>query len=542
MIGSTPEFTNTVIRRAIVAAADEWNESSAAATVRYRGTTTMTAADYGDRDLASCEAAGLTFSTVIVHASATRPSGFPLARNESRCLYAGQPVEDQGHYQFTIELYLHDTDGSLDFGVGDPSSLLADLQGVLVHEIGHTFNFYDDPTSSYSSVMRYVPVGENYGHRYRTVYPFDVNCAERLRQPQPVKRIQRTCSGGTCAWSTPITMTPWDRSYLTSGGGGRFVSGSFSLRWLGADGGYTNDPNMVGATGSYGNVAVSYTAPLFVPRAVLGLWRDRNSARQRLLFIPPSQPSANDRFDEYRLSQRTSTDDFASTTGTAVVTRCTSMSAWMVCSGQQDIRTARAPTTAWAPSSYPYSPNGVSLTAWAEQDRGDVSKDGEVFIAIGSVGENTLPKPNSAGVRSIVGPQVACRSGSTSPQCVVVYAEVNPSFAVMAKRFDISVLNEFDPIDFRFEDHRYKTDFVGSAVSIGNYTSSRMAFFYSTAESKYLLVLRSQNAGQDTEVYSSTDGAAWTHEVDIAYYFDVGPYAPGYQISTTNNLFVLTSF
>lgn len=80
VIGSTPEFTNTTIRRAIVAAADEWNEGSAAATLGYKGTTTKTAEDYGDRDLASCEAAGLTFSTVVVHASGSRPPGDPVAR------------------------------------------------------------------------------------------------------------------------------------------------------------------------------------------------------------------------------------------------------------------------------------------------------------------------------------------------------------------------------------------------------------------------------------------------------------------------------
>ncbi|MCC7072806.1 MAG: hypothetical protein IT383_15875 [Deltaproteobacteria bacterium] len=479
---------------------------------------------------------------MIVHAAESRPAGFPLAVNVSRCAYNGQPPEDQGHYQFTVELYLHDIDGSLFLGVGDPPSAMNDLQGVVVHELGHTANFIDAPIAPFASVMDGAAVGEHLGHRYRTPYPFDINCAHRNRQPQAIKRIQRSCSGGTCYWSTPISMTPWDRAYLSGGGGGRYISGSFSLRYLGADDGYSGDPNRVGASGSYGNTALSYSAPLFVPRAVLGLWRDRDAARQRLLFIPPSQPVANDRFDEYRLSQRTSTDDFTSSTATTVVSRCSAMSDWMVCSGQQDVRTARLPSTAWAPNAYPYNPSGVAVTAWAEQDRSDVAKDGEVFIGIGSVGEAVVPQPNTAGVRSAVGPQVACRSGGASPQCVVVYAEVNPSFAVMAKRFDISVLREWDRSQFRFEDRRYQTPFVGAPVALGNYTSSRMALFYSTTESRYVLVLRSQNSGQDTDVYSSPDGATWTHESDIPYYFDVGPYAPGYRISTTNNIFVLTSF
>ncbi len=354
-----------------------------------------------------------------------------------------------------------------------------------------------------------------------------------------VKRIQRSCSGSVCAWSNPIAMTTWDRSYLMGGGGGRYVSGIFSLRWLGTYSSTPDAPTMVGATGSPGTQALAFTAPRFVPRAMLGLWMDRDNTRQRLFFVPPTQPAQNDRWDEFRLSQRTSTNDFASSTAVSVVTRCTSMTGWMVCGNQQEIRTARAPSIGWAPNWYPYSPSGVSLTARAEQDRADVSKDGEVFIAIGSVGEAILPKPNSAGVRSAIGPQVACRSTSISPRCVVVYAEANPSYAVTAKRFDVSVLNEFDPGDFRFEDHRYQTTFVGAAVAVGGCTSSRMALFYSPAESKYFLVLRTQSSGQATQVYTSPDGATWTRETDLATYLEVGPYAPGYYVSSPNSIFIL---
>lgn len=316
------------------------------------------------------------------------------------------------------------------------------------------------------------------------------------------------------------------------------VSGVFSIRWLGTEASDPDAPNLVGAPGSLGSEALSYAAPLFVPRAALGLWRDRDATRQRLLFVPPAQPSQNDVLDEFRLTQRTSTNDFSSATAVSIVNRCSSMPAWMACGSQQEIRTARAPSVAWASGSFPYNPTGVSITAWAEQVRGDTNNDGQVFIAISSVGEATLPKPDSAGVLSAVGPQVACRNAATSPRCVLVYAEQNPSYAVVARRFDIGVLSEFDPVDFRIEDRRYQTNFVGSAVSVGVFTSSRMALYYSTAESKYLLVMRAQAGGQPTQVFSSSDGAAWTQEANLGVYLDVGPYAPAYQVSTSNNLFI----
>lgn len=543
VIGTTPQMTTGEIRRSVIAAADQWNESSGSATLTYLGTTTRTVSDYGgpaEPTLPQCDANGLSFSTVVIHASENRPAswGGAMAKNIPHCYSIGPPTEAEGNYQFTIETYLHDTDGDLLIHVGN-QTMISDLAAVMVHEFGHSFNLKDAPTASYASVMNGLSVGEVRGVRGRDAYPFDVNCAFRNRQPQNAARIQRSCAGSTCAWSSPILLTnPTYRSFLTAGGGGRMVSGVFSIRWVGTEATDPDAPNLVGAPGALGSEALSYGAPLFVPRAVLGLWRDRDSTRQRLLFVPPAQPSQNDVLDEYRLTQRTSTNDFSSASAVSVVNRCTSMTAWMTCSSQQEIRTAKAPSVAWASGSFPYNATGVSVTAWAEQVRGNTSSDGEVLIAISSVGETALPKPDSAGVLSAVGPQVACRNAATSPRCVLVYVEQNPSYAVMARRFDIGVLSEFDPVDFRFEDRRYQANFVGSAVAVGVFTSSRMALFYSTAESKYLLVMRAQAGGQPTQVFSSADGATWTQEPNLGVYLDVGPYAPAYQVSTSNNLFI----
>ena len=543
IIGSTPQMTAGEIRRSVIAAADQWNESSGSATLTYLGTTTRTVGDYGgpaEPTLPQCDAAGLSFSTVVIHASENRPASWAgaMAKNTPHCYSSGPPVEAEGNYQFTIETYLHNTDGSLLIDVGS-QTLVSDLAAVMFHEFGHSFNLKDEPTTSYASVMNPTAYEEVRGPRGRDAYPFDVNCAFRNRQPLNAARIQRSCAGGACAWSSPILLTnPLYRTFLTAGGGGRMVSGVFSIRWLGTEASDPDAPNLVGAPGSLGSEALSYAAPLFVPRAALGLWRDRDATRQRLLFVPPAQPSQNDVLDEFRLTQRTSTNDFSSATAVSIVNRCSSMPAWMACGSQQEIRTARAPSVAWASGSFPYNPTGVSITAWAEQVRGDTNNDGQVFIAISSVGEATLPKPDSAGVLSAVGPQVACRNAATSPRCVLVYAEQNPSYAVVARRFDIGVLSEFDPVDFRIEDRRYQTNFVGSAVSVGVFTSSRMALYYSTAESKYLLVMRAQAGGQPTQVFSSSDGAAWTQEANLGVYLDVGPYAPAYQVSTSNNLFI----
>lgn len=520
IIGTTPEISTTDILRNVVAGADIWNDQAAARTFQFEGTTTLTDLP---STVASCNSQGIHNSLVVVDASNPKPSDLfgILAKYEGRCLDGAT-----SYRQFIIKIWLRDTAGAPFLNTGDSLGGLFDLLSVATHEFGHALTFDDDPTTTFASIMGEPAITPN-ETRQREPYQYDINCAHDFSSPALASGVllRQRSSAGT--WTSSNTLTS-GYSLIAGAGGGRWLNGNYQRVWIGTQG-YAPHGLRFGLDDVTPGNQITQD---FIPRHSISVWRDRDSTTSRVFFVSATQQDAASKDSDFVVKYANSSDGFLNISATGTLRRCTiiALNTFMACGGSADVVSSKPPSTAWAPGNFGASrPTGVTVTAWAKQDRDVVSADGTVLIAVSSTGSNTLNVADSAGVRSAVGPQVACRDFG-SPRCIVAYVDRNYEYApyqVRVRRFDVATGSL-----------RYYASFLSGEVNVGSLTSSsRLALFYSTSEDKFVLVARSQSTYQYTVVLSSPDGAAWTQEADFPSAPSTGPIAPAYYVGSTNDVF-----
>ena len=197
---------------------------------------------------------------------------------------------------------------------------------------------------------------------------------------------------------------------------------------------------------------------------------------------------------------------------------CNGFSSWYNCSSSSLVSSYRRVAVAYDDE------KNASVYAWNEQDRSTFANNWDLRIAIGNTNDWTVGKSYSAGVRSPVGPGVACKSNATGGyDCLVAYTDItDPNDQVRFRRFY--------SYGYSWLGHTHYTPFFQSGFqtlsSSGSThrTTSDIAVWYSY--SKWWVAFRpsSPSNGQAIRVYSSASGATgtWSYEKSLTY-SNLGP-------------------
>lgn len=167
-----------------------------------------------------------------------------------------------------------------------------------------------------------------------------------------------------------------------------------------------------------------------------------------------------------------------------------------------DLKTSRRPSFGWDATV------GRTVTAWvAREASGEIPgpNDKDVFVAVGVAEHHLLPVPTYSGVRSSVGPGVACAPGAAGGwDCVLAYVDSeDAAWQIRTRRFSPQA---YDP---NTEQYPLAFDPGGPYVA-GYMPSSSDIGLYRNAGEWWIVVRPANVVGQPAYVYESQDGASWT--------------------------------
>lgn len=157
---------------------------------------------------------------------------------------------------------------------------------------------------------------------------------------------------------------------------------------------------------------------------------------------------------------------------------------------------------------------GRGIYAWADLDRGDASKNGDVRVAIGTIAASaSITGPSfSLGVRSDTAPAIACKDGQAGGyDCMVAYTDVaDPVNSVRFKRFSSGFSsNYFYPV--------VASGFNQISSSGWQRTASPLGLVYHNGKWRLSMKLALATGSGSVRVYSSTSGATDTWAMDGTY-------------------------
>ncbi|MEZ4459365.1 MAG: hypothetical protein R3E66_06480 [bacterium] len=480
--GNAGGLSQDEVVAAVNQAMEQWNHSAAGMEFTYKGITTATAAS--------------TNFAVVMGADFFN-SMWVLDPN-----YAGQNRSKYSGQSFDIRL------GDRHWVTGDPAlvstawnSPQRDLVAVLTHEFGHSVGIHHPSVGGVmSSADR------------RQLYEIDVDCAEKYHDGsggdgRDLALRKVAFSSGTI--SEALVYSPvWGGSSGVTSGGGSGTPNAFRGAWMTAEGLY----------------AEKYTSGLrylgndesFLPQApVRGHRLELPAAYRDAIFIGNRNAyNYGDRSAEYFTQQVfSSSDGFQNQhTNLGELRTCTSLSGsgyLASCSAVQNVQTAYRIGFAYDDS------RNRSVYVWAQLQRSDLTVNGDLRVAIGTVASNpAITGPAySLGVRTQVAPGIACKdglAGSNGADCMVAYTDVtDPIGSVRFKRFSTITTggNHYKP------NVEYGYHMVAS--SGWHRTASPLGLVYHNGKWRLLMKLALATGAGGIRVYSSTTGDTGTWSLDF---------------------------
>ena len=464
--------------QSIVLGASQWNEQASAGHFRYIDTTT-------DTDILLCPDNSLVYYDTTTCATSA-------ARTFSRC------TDGSGNathvliviYKFADRTVPADGDCSdpedVNTFVNGAATAGRDLTALVAHEFGHALGIGEIENGGGYTGTWYGTMRGNLTHRarQRNLYHWDLLCAEDRNGIRGVTGYNQTHTD-TGGFLGEGTMT--SSGAVAHASSGR-TWGSGSSWWASAvhdrtGASYAKDP-MPLATWNDVSGPSKFNAAF-----IAAVFREPTTLYVDRVIYPYWSTGSYNQTDEHDLLQYRSFDWFATTETVEVMNHCTTMTADLACSttDTEDIQTARVPAVAWF--------HGIQRTAVAWQNH-DNTGDGsnaeafELYVSIGSVDNNTLVQPSKTGIRSSVGPGLACSEGfSGSWDCVLAYVRADdPTNTVRARRIDAT----WSAAQFRYV-LTYDTPYQ---LASGARTANSIAAWYNADNSTFYVAYRSSDKNQ----------------------------------------------
>lgn len=495
-----PTISQDEAQTAVVQAADLWGRQANSGTLRYIGNTT-------DKDLPDtkvlCDALGVDHSIVVV--DPTTCSNLD-AEVSAECVDSATGVA----HAYVITIFTKGSNAACSpivWHVGDNSTNLSerDLVNVLVHEFGHTYNLGHtlDP-----SVM-----SNGWPRRpgRRDLFEWDINCVSD--------------NGGVrefnlwFAWQVMGLLGPmqWSPNYVAKASPGKTwhsgveewasaFSRTFVTECLGFNSNFwtSSGTECLSASDSedvpIGPVEVTYREEAILYDHIA--WSEKFDTAAA---IPNLEA---DHFARMAWSK----DGFDLDESDAAFQTCTQMQGYYSCHVNDRETITTAQRIAFSYDGY----TDRTVAVWTHMDRnGDtlaVKNNRKLRVAYGQVDRGVVPVASDLGVRSTVGPGIACEPFQAGGyDCIVAYTDASETLGrVKIKRF-WGILT----------DTTHHTPVIEPAtheVSAGARTGSDIAVW--AHDGLFWLAIRPIDSfSQDAQLWASPDGSSgsWSFKGSVGY-------------------------
>lgn len=507
-------------RAAVLSGADAWNDMTASSWFRYVGHSTHT----------------------------YTPSNFPCGTSTPSLVYAIDGCTNQttiarasavcGDGRFIIRFWRFREDGNgdctvpNDLEIGSPHSG-RDLISIAAHEFGHTLRLghANDVDPDYHAVMRSSGAGAM--HK-RDLMNWDVHCARVIagyhhphhfgmgsyRWSRPHYSIQSS-SG---AFGSPTVFNPDTPTVFASHASVARVHNGSSWQWLWGmhrGDGPTNDRprGWWGFTlGSSSTYFVDSSVVRYAGGPVSSIRREWNNNDVYQLYLREVQGSFTQNTSERRRLQQAffPWPSYPSGVSSQSMYECLAHASAHTCSGGLAlIYPTRRPGVG-----YDFATSN-SLLAWNRTDRTSDTAHGQLAISVGHADAHSsfpgfsfnyiVGTADDMGVRSHVGPAVACRAsnGPLPYRCIVAFVGKDVRTAlVRVFRFNVGY-------DSSLNRYRVYRESFSRTISTGLGSGNDLAAWYSASTGRFYVAARALAVEQPLWVYSSIAGDSWSFETDL---------------------------
>lgn len=481
-------------RQAVILGSAVWNEQGNTGHFRYIGTTSLTVlpttlAGCNDPDGNPLTNDAIDYSIVVFKDDCHALSG----QTQPRCVDgAGKAT------QWLVEIHRKFASpgcGNRDIGNGAHSTAptTRDLAGLAAHEFGHFQNLYHPTAGEYGVMDASAPEALQ-----RDLYEWDLSCGETLTTFRQATGYSQTCSSTGCAGESAMTAS----SVITKASSG--VTKDAGV-WYWASGQHRRTSTAWVKNPAPAATPVTLSSPGATNGVgfVLGPWRENDAIDRVFYSFYDDDGTDGLQTSTHVARQIRSSSEFAGGTQNAdTLFVCESMTGWLTCTDVEPVRTGRPIATAWVDGSL-----DRTVTAWLHQDHssnGENPESNEIRISVGHVDDDTLSQPTLTGLRSAVGPGVACQENwNGSYDCLLAYVPIDDmTNPVKMRRFSISAGT-----------YRYVLSIEGSDQGeTASQTATSITAWYNTTSSEMWVAYRDTEANQYIEVLSTTNGTSWTWE------------------------------
>lgn len=476
---STVGYDEDEIEAMVISAAERWNHQANSGVLVYGGRTTQTGAP--DLDV-NCNSTNRLNVVEMVDWIGTDTTG----RAEPRCRSNG--VGDT----FSVRIAKNRGASNAQVPWGWNTTSVRDLEEIIVHELGHTFNLWHPADTSAPATMltsgQASSASTTWGDR-RELRDYDIACAKQLSDDrwQNEAVVWLTFSSGspwplatgfdvtratmtyfdwtindafayqdeTCVHYQPGSTTPWCATWESADA----ASGPEGVVW-------TDDGTA--------QVLVSLREDVVDDPNDIWTWR------HPVVDVAPSQ---------FFAEQMETCADMANSTTDVLV--CSS-------TARDGVHSARRVATAYNEA---LASNGRTMVAWANQADFSDPEASEVFLSVGRTSGGTWAEPTRLNVFSDVGPGLACAPDQAAGGRDCLLATVDPDNPMSEV-----VVTPISQYWSSYADRYYSTR--GTSVTTSIQTGADIAVWY---QDDWFLAVKSFDGW--VRIYRSTDGGvSWTED------------------------------
>jgi hypothetical protein len=534
----------------VVTGAETWNNQANGATFRL---THLNASQFDP----TCGANG--YNLVKVVDTSIECAGFGMFRG--RCKdpqtdnWTNWNIEINTHYD---ENYWNSDPMScveIDWSVATPGVNQIDLLGSVVHEFGHAMGLghpcHEPAQPPVTAAVMGPGASGPAGERRRDLYRWDIECSNETGVRLREIRRHWNYSNGTLQQTGARILPSWLSSKATPEYSLRAGTWVVGYNWTHSS---ISAPTSCWEHQNQSNDFCSGTGPgtgtVAATLAEDAGTHDNWFRGTDQEFVGVSiNPTNYDIGDRRVLHVRSSNGNFGGTPGRLEYCSEGMGGGWMNCylGLTRPLTTARRLAVTHVDAQTDSGADTVSLFAWSHQDRlyqTPPLQNREILLSAGRVSNHVLPYPHSTGLRTSVGPAVACNPAHESWSCIVVYAsdEVNVG-QVRVHRFWVTT-NQFNTHYIVHQETGgglppwIPPSVVTRTVATNLRTGSDLAAWVN--DGRWWIAVRpiSTDAGQQQfiRVYSSHDAISWQLESTLNGTSVMGPAAISTKRSGSNQI------